>query len=162
MAKEAGIFTGQTRSNAPRSQCVCLCSLGLGISTPGGRRIFWRWCKLLISRQLGPFFVFFTPFLSHKGLISRRLQEIPRKKYCRAKKTKCEITATPGFIGKAAGDEFGGLEIFHGGARQIKTANFKMKNQRRVRDTSPRLPPFQRPAGDGTPRGGEIAHDKTQ
>jgi hypothetical protein len=109
---------------------------------------FWCWCKLLISRRLGPFFVFFTPFLSHKGLISRRLQEIPRKKYRGAKKTKCKITSTPGFIGKAAGDEFGGSEIFHS-RRPIKKQNSKMKNQRRVRDSSPRLPPFQRAACDG-------------
>jgi hypothetical protein len=35
---------------------------------------FWRWCKLLISRRLSPFFAFSTPFLSCKRLISRRLQ----------------------------------------------------------------------------------------
>ena len=31
-------------------------------------------CKYMISRRLGPFFTFSTPFLSRKGLISRRLQ----------------------------------------------------------------------------------------
>jgi hypothetical protein len=31
-------------------------------------------CKHMISRRLGPFSTFFAPFLSHKGLISRRLR----------------------------------------------------------------------------------------
>jgi hypothetical protein len=37
-------------------------------------RDFLGRCKHMISRRLGPFFMFFTPFLSHKGLISRRLR----------------------------------------------------------------------------------------
>jgi hypothetical protein len=32
-------------------------------------------CKYMISRRLEPFSTFFTPFLSHKGLISRRLRK---------------------------------------------------------------------------------------
>jgi hypothetical protein len=32
-------------------------------------------CKHMISRRLGPLFTFFTPFLSCKGLVSRRLQQ---------------------------------------------------------------------------------------
>jgi hypothetical protein len=36
-------------------------------------------CKHLISSQLGPFYAFLTPFLSHKDLISRRLQRNRRK-----------------------------------------------------------------------------------
>lgn len=37
---------------------------------------FWWYCKSLFFRRLPPIFAFFTPFLSHKRLISRRLQEI--------------------------------------------------------------------------------------
>jgi hypothetical protein len=39
----------------------------------------WRLRKYKISRQLGPFYAFLTPFLSHKDLISRRLQRNRRK-----------------------------------------------------------------------------------
>ena len=35
---------------------------------------FWCLRKHMISRRLGPFSMFFTPFLSQKGLISRRLR----------------------------------------------------------------------------------------
>jgi hypothetical protein len=59
---------------------------GLSDTIPSGLKMFRRAIilvdcqertrgrKYLISRQLGSFFTFFTPFLSHKGLISRRLQ----------------------------------------------------------------------------------------
>jgi hypothetical protein len=43
--------------------------------------------------------------------------------------------------------------------RPIKKAKFKMKNEGRIKDSLPRLPPFQRARGGAE---GEIAHDKTQ
>src|ERR1700722_5433464 len=35
------------------------------------------WCKLLIFRRLSPIFIFFSPFLSCKVLVSRRLRVFP-------------------------------------------------------------------------------------
>ncbi len=56
---------------------------------------------------------FFTPFLNRKGLVSRRLQEIPGDKRHRGQKTKCENNKWLGFIGKTRSHEIGGSEIFH-------------------------------------------------
>jgi hypothetical protein len=109
-------------------------------------------CMYMISRRLSPYFMFFhaffTPFLSHKGLISRRLQ----RKH--------------GLIEFAEG--IAELELTQRRRdaetqRPIKKAKSKMKNEGRFRDSSPRLLPFQRVAGGGKGgANGETPHDKTQ
>jgi hypothetical protein len=65
----------------------------------------------MIFRQLGSFFTFFTPFLSHKGLISRRLQRNAWKN-SQGQKIKCEKAKTPGLLGNEEAMNLGILKYF--------------------------------------------------
>jgi len=113
-------------------------------------------CKRMISSRLGSFLHVFRPVSQPQGFDFSPVTQKNRDKRFRGRKMKCEVNINRSLIGISGSHEFGGCEIFHGRRRPIKKAKFKMKNEGRFRDSSPRLLPFQR-AG----RGG-IAHNKTQ
>jgi hypothetical protein len=122
-------------------------------------------CKYMIYRRLGPFLAFFSPFLSHKGLISRRLHtfrgEISHGPSGLAPRRGARGLGRPGvsrLVIRCPGFDFSNARTQRrqdakGGSRSIEKAIFKMEDGKRRRSSQRDDPTFgngQNPTpGDG-------------